>query len=73
VRDVAEALDIAQRPLADDRPRLERSEDFARRVALAERVGAVVLTDIKTGATIPHEAPVAAVRAEPLRHGDAAR
>src|SRR5439155_1701742 len=27
--------------------------DFTRRVALAERIGAVVLTDIKTGATFP--------------------
>ena len=31
---------------------------FARRVALAERLGAVVLTDIKTGASFPTQHPL---------------
>ena len=33
-------------------------QDFARRVELAERVGAVVLTDIKTGASFPTQHPL---------------
>jgi thiamine pyrophosphate-dependent acetolactate synthase large subunit-like protein len=32
--------------------------DFARRVALAERFGAAVLTDIKTGASFPTQHPL---------------
>ncbi|HTZ38077.1 MAG TPA: thiamine pyrophosphate-binding protein [Stellaceae bacterium] len=49
----AELLSRAQRPLLLV-GRAERSEAaWARRVALAETVGAVVLTDPKTGATFP--------------------
>ena len=47
--------------------------DFARRVALAERVGAVVLTDIKTGATFPTKHPLQPFPPSLYVTGDAAR
>jgi hypothetical protein len=48
-------------------------EDFARRVALAERVGAVVLTDIKTGAAFPTKHPLHPFPPSLYVTGDAAR
>ncbi|HVN35910.1 MAG TPA: thiamine pyrophosphate-binding protein [Casimicrobiaceae bacterium] len=51
--DVAEMLRAARRPLLMIGRVSSDPADFLRRVALAERVGAVVLTDIKTGATFP--------------------
>ncbi|HET7033919.1 MAG TPA: thiamine pyrophosphate-binding protein, partial [Casimicrobiaceae bacterium] len=53
VHEVAGMLDAARRPLLMIGRVTQDPADFARRVALAERVGAVVLTDIKTGASFP--------------------
>jgi thiamine pyrophosphate-dependent acetolactate synthase large subunit-like protein len=54
---VAAALAHARRPLLMI-GRVSRDErDFAARVALAERIGARVLTDIKTGASFPTRHP----------------
>ena len=53
VEQAARILSSAQRPLIlVGRVSTDRG-DFARRVALAERLGAAVLTDIKTGASFP--------------------
>jgi thiamine pyrophosphate-dependent acetolactate synthase large subunit-like protein len=58
VREVARLLSSGKRPLIMI-GRVSRDEaDFARRVALAERLGAVVLTDIKTGASFPSQHPL---------------
>ncbi len=69
VREVARLLEGAKRPLLMIGRGSSDPADFARRVALAERIGAVVLTDIKTGATLSDEASAAAVSAEPVRDG----
>jgi thiamine pyrophosphate-dependent acetolactate synthase large subunit-like protein len=53
VHEVAAMLNAARRPLMMIGRVSPDPVDFARRVALAERVGAVVLTDIKTGASFP--------------------
>ncbi len=53
VHEVAAMLEAAQRPLLMIGRVSADPADFARRVALAERVGSVVLTDIKTGASFP--------------------
>ena len=53
VREVAELLRAARRPLLMIGRVSPDAADFARRIALAERAGAVVLTDIKTGASFP--------------------
>ncbi len=73
VREVAQALDRAQRPLLMIGRTSSDPEDFARRVALAERVGAVVLTDIKTGATFPTKHPLQPFAPSLYVTGDAAR
>ena len=53
VREAAQLLSSARRPLIMI-GRVSRDEaDFARRVTLAERLNALVLTDIKTGASFP--------------------
>ena len=58
VTEVARLLDGAKRPLLMI-GRVSRDPiDFERRVALAERIGAVVLTDIKTGASFPTQHPL---------------
>jgi thiamine pyrophosphate-dependent acetolactate synthase large subunit-like protein len=53
VAEVAEALSGARAPLLMIGRVSGDEQDFARRVALAERVNARVLTDIKTGASFP--------------------
>jgi len=53
VREAAELLDSARRPLLMIGRVSPDPAAFARRVALAERVGSVVMTDIKTGASFP--------------------
>src|SRR5512142_296050 len=55
---VAEALVRARSPLLLIGRVSNDENDFARRVALAERVGARVLTDIKTGASFPTTHPL---------------
>jgi acetolactate synthase-1/2/3 large subunit len=58
VHEVAELLKAARRPLLMIGRVTPDPGDFTRRVALAERVGAVVLTDIKTGASFPTRHPL---------------
>ena len=70
---VAQALDGAKRPLLMIGRTSNDPEDFARRVALAERVGAVVLTDIKTGAAFPTKHPLQPFPPSLYVTGDAAR
>ena len=53
VLEAARLLRSAQRPLLMIGRVTSDPADFERRVALAERIGAAVLTDIKTGATFP--------------------
>ena len=53
VRQAVGWLEAARRPLLMIGRVSNDADDFARRVALAERVGAIVLTDIKTGASFP--------------------
>jgi thiamine pyrophosphate-dependent acetolactate synthase large subunit-like protein len=53
VREVARMLETAQRPLLLIGRVSGDPADFERRVALAERICAVALTDIKTGASFP--------------------
>jgi thiamine pyrophosphate-dependent acetolactate synthase large subunit-like protein len=55
---LAEALGKARRPLVMIGRVSARKEDWDRRVALAERCGARVLTDIKTGASFPTAHPL---------------
>jgi thiamine pyrophosphate-dependent acetolactate synthase large subunit-like protein len=58
VREAARLLSSAKRPLIMI-GRVSREEaDFARRVTLAERLNALVLTDIKTGASFPTRHPL---------------
>ncbi len=58
VDDIAKLLSGAQRPLIL-MGRVSRSEDdWAARVALAERLGAVVLTDMKVAGAFPTEHPL---------------
>jgi thiamine pyrophosphate-dependent acetolactate synthase large subunit-like protein len=58
VHEVAGLLKAARRPLLMIGRVSSDPADFARRVALAERLGAVVLTDIKTGASFPTPHPL---------------
>src|SRR5256886_16278528 len=58
VREVARLLETSQRPLLLIGRVSNDLADFERRVALAERIGAVVLTDIKTGACFPTQHPL---------------
>ncbi len=53
VREVAGLLKAARKPLLMIGRVSSDPADFARRVALVERLGALVLTDIKTGASFP--------------------
>src|SRR5258706_11085792 len=53
VAEVAQWLRDAKRPLLMIGRVSNDPSDFERRVALAERVGALALTDIKTGASFP--------------------
>jgi thiamine pyrophosphate-dependent acetolactate synthase large subunit-like protein len=73
VQEVARALDGAKRPLLMIGRTSGDPQDFARRVALAERVGAVVLTDIKTGAAFPTKHPLHPYAPSLYVTGDAAR
>jgi thiamine pyrophosphate-dependent acetolactate synthase large subunit-like protein len=58
VAEAARMLSDAKRPLIL-LGRVSRStEDWARRVMLAERLGAAVLTDLKTGASFPTDHPL---------------
>jgi thiamine pyrophosphate-dependent acetolactate synthase large subunit-like protein len=70
---VAQALADAKRPLLMIGRTSNDPEDFGRRVALAERVGAVVLTDIKTGAADPTRHPLQPFPPSLYVTGDAAR
>jgi thiamine pyrophosphate-dependent acetolactate synthase large subunit-like protein len=58
VREAAHLLDSARRPLIMIGRVSPEPSAFDRRVALAERVGALVLTDIKTGASFPTQHPL---------------
>ncbi len=58
VANVAAALERASRPLFMIGRVSREAADFDARVALAERVGARVLTDIKTGASFPTRHPL---------------
>jgi len=58
VREAARLLETAGRPLLMIGRVSSDPAAFDRRVALAERVGAVVLTDIKTGASFPTRHPL---------------
>jgi hypothetical protein len=58
IRQTAHVLASAQRPLIMIGRVCIDPADFERRVALAQRLGAVVLTDIKTGATFPTQHPL---------------
>ncbi len=69
VREVLRLLAGAQRPLIMIGRASNDPADFARRVALAERIGAVVLTDIKTGATFPTKHPLQPFPPQPVRDG----
>jgi len=73
VREVAQLLDGARRPLLMIGRVTSDPDDFARRVALAERVGAAVLTDIKTGASFPTRHPLQPFPPSLYVTGDAAR
>ncbi len=53
VREIMRLLETSQRPLMLIGRVSSDPADFERRVALAERIGALVLTDIKTGASFP--------------------
>src|SRR6266567_1876742 len=55
---VAQWLRVAKRPLLMIGRVSNDASDFERRVALAERVGALALTDIKTGASFPTRHPL---------------
>ncbi len=58
VREAAEALKRAKRPVML-LGRLRRSEDdWRRRVALAEKLGAVMLSDLKAGSMVPTDHPL---------------
>ena len=58
VREAARLLSSGKRPLIMIGRVSNNAQDFARRVELAERLGAVVLTDIKTGASFPTQHPL---------------
>ena len=58
VLEAARLLDGASRPLIMIGRVSNEVDDFQRRVALAERIGAIVLTDIKTGASFPTRHPL---------------
>jgi thiamine pyrophosphate-dependent acetolactate synthase large subunit-like protein len=58
VAEVAQWLRDAKRPLLMIGRVSNDASDFERRVALAERVGALALTDIKTGASFPTRHPL---------------
>jgi thiamine pyrophosphate-dependent acetolactate synthase large subunit-like protein len=58
VREAARLLDAARRPLILIGRVSADPAAFDRRVALAERLGAVALTDIKTGASFPTRHPL---------------
>jgi thiamine pyrophosphate-dependent acetolactate synthase large subunit-like protein len=58
VREAARLLDAARRPLLMIGRVSRNAPDFDARVALAERLGAVALTDIKTGASFPTQHPL---------------
>ncbi len=73
VREVVRLLASAHRPLIMIGRGSGDPADFARRVALAERIGAVVLTDIKTGASFPSRHPLHPFPPSLYVTGDAAR
>ena len=73
VREVLRLIAGAQRPLIMIGRGTNDPADFARRVALAERVGAAVLTDIKTGATFPTKHPLQPFPPSLYVTGEAAR
>jgi thiamine pyrophosphate-dependent acetolactate synthase large subunit-like protein len=58
VREAAHLLETGRRPLIMIGRVSNDPADFERRVALAERLSAVVLTDIKTGASFPTQHPL---------------
>ena len=58
VREAARLLERANRPLLMIGRVSSDAADFERRVALAERAGAIALTDIKTGASFPTQHPL---------------
>src|SRR6185295_12950846 len=73
VREVVQLLQGAARPLVMIGRASSDPADFTRRVALAERIGAVVLTDIKTGATFPTRHPLQPFAPSLYVTGDASR
>jgi len=58
VRETARLLEAARRPLLMIGRVSSDPAAFERRVALAERIGALALTDIKTGASFPTQHPL---------------
>jgi thiamine pyrophosphate-dependent acetolactate synthase large subunit-like protein len=58
VREAARLLESAKRPLLMIGRGTSDVGHFERRVALAERLGAIALTDIKTGASFPTQHPL---------------
>jgi thiamine pyrophosphate-dependent acetolactate synthase large subunit-like protein len=58
VKQTAALLERANRPLLMVGRVSNDPADFERRVALAERLGAIALTDIKTGASFPTQHPL---------------
>jgi thiamine pyrophosphate-dependent acetolactate synthase large subunit-like protein len=58
VREAARLLEHANRPLMMIGRVSRDPADFDRRVALAERIGAIAITDIKTGASFPTKHPL---------------
>jgi len=58
VREAARLLSAGKHPLIMIGRVSNDEADFARRVELAERLGAIVLTDIKTGASFPTQHPL---------------
>ena len=73
VREAAQLLEAARRPLVMIGRGSSAPAAFRQRVELAERIGAVVLTDIKTGASFPTRHPLHPFPPSLYVTGDAAR
>ena len=73
LREATRLLSSAQRPLIMIGRVTSDPADFERRVALAERLNALVLTDIKTGATFPTQHPLQPFPPSLYVTGDAAQ
>jgi thiamine pyrophosphate-dependent acetolactate synthase large subunit-like protein len=73
LRDAVALLRGAQRPLVMIGRVSNDTSDWDARVALAERIGAIVLTDIKTGASFPDRASASPVPPSLYVNGPATR